>query len=136
MEEVGPNKLERLWKINNPPPNHEKYYGFSEFTIHLNELTKGLDQKLPKTDTRFRPDQTLFERGKVEDADKEKLRVEQRQRDLRKAMEGRGEQWEVRWFEKKPDPHSDDPEGQTWIYKGGYWETRETGQWNEKVSLW
>src|SRR5689334_12665249 len=42
MEEVAPNKLERLWKCNSPPANHEKYYGFTEFTMHLNELTKGL----------------------------------------------------------------------------------------------
>ncbi|KAF9165251.1 hypothetical protein BGX20_000669 [Mortierella sp. AD010] len=136
MEEVGPNKFERIWKINTPPPNHEKYYGFTEFTMQLNELTKGLEAKLPKTDTRFRPDQSLFERGRVEEADQEKLRVEQRQRELRKAMETKGEKWEVRWFEKKPDPQSDDPEGQTWFYKGGYWETRETGEWNEKVALW
>ncbi|KAG0043199.1 Oxysterol-binding protein- protein 3 [Gryganskiella cystojenkinii] len=136
MEEVAPNKLERLWKCNTPPPNHEKYYGFTEFTIHLNELTKGLETKLPKTDTRFRPDQSLFERGRVEEADQEKLRVEQRQRELRKAMESRGEQWDVRWFEKKADPQTEDPEGQTWVYKGGYWEARETGEWNEKVTLW
>ncbi|KAI1317793.1 hypothetical protein EDD11_007815 [Mortierella claussenii] len=136
MEEVGPNKFERLWKVNTPPANHEKYYGFTEFTMHLNELTKGLEAKLPKTDTRFRPDQSLFERGLVEEADKEKLRVEQRQRELRKAMESNGEAWEVRWFEKKTDPQTDDPEGQTWQYKGGYWEARETGQWNEKISLW
>ncbi|KAI8360360.1 Oxysterol-binding protein-domain-containing protein [Mortierella sp. GBAus27b] len=136
MEEVGPNKLERLWKISNPPANHEKYYGFSEFTIQLNELTKGLDKKLPKTDSRFRPDQSLFEHGNVEEADKEKLRVEQRQRDTRKAMEAKGEAWEVRWFERKADSHSEDPEGHTWFYKGGYWETRETGEWNEKVTLW
>ncbi|KAK3832623.1 MAG: Oxysterol-binding protein-domain-containing protein, partial [Linnemannia elongata] len=136
MEEVAPNKLERLWKCNPPPANHEKYYGFTEFTTQLNELTKGLEAKLPKTDTRFRPDQSLFERGLVEQADQEKLRVEQKQRELRKAMESRGEQWEVRWFEKADDPQTEDPEGQTWRYKGGYWEARETGQWNEKVTLW
>ncbi|KAF9112766.1 Oxysterol-binding protein- protein 3 [Mortierella sp. AM989] len=132
MEEVGPNKFERLWKVNTPPANHGKYYGFTEFTMHLNEMTKGLEAKLPKTDSRFRPDQSLFEHGKVEEADKEKLRIEQRQRDLRKAMEAKGEQWNVRWFEKKTDPQTEDPEGQTWRYKGGYWETRETGEWNEK----
>ncbi|KAG0051627.1 Oxysterol-binding protein- protein 3 [Gryganskiella cystojenkinii] len=136
MEEVAPNKLERLWKCHNPPPNHERYYGFTQFTTHLNELTPGLEAKLPKTDTRFRPDQSLFERGKVEEADQEKLRVEQRQRELRKAMETRGEAWQARWFEKKLDPQTEDPEGQTWVYKGGYWEARETGEWNEKISLW
>ncbi|KAG0207709.1 Oxysterol-binding protein- protein 7 [Mortierella sp. GBA30] len=136
MEEISPNKLERIWKCNSPPVNHERYYGFTEFTIHLNELTKGLEKKLPRTDTRFRPDQSLFERGLVEEADREKLRVEQRQRELRKAMETRGEPWVARWFEKRPDPQTEDPEGQTWVYKGGYWETRENGQWNEKIVLW
>ncbi|KAF9155877.1 hypothetical protein BG015_008239 [Linnemannia schmuckeri] len=136
MEEVGPNKLERLWKAHTPPPSHERYYGFTSFTIQLNELTEGLEKKLPKTDTRFRPDQSLFEHGRVEEADREKLRVEQKQRELRKQMESRGEPWEVRWFEKRPDPQTEDPEGQTWVYKGGYWEARETGQWNEKIALW
>ncbi|KAF9159533.1 hypothetical protein DFQ26_006424 [Actinomortierella ambigua] len=141
MEEISPNKLERLWKINSPPSGHEKYYGFSHFTMTLNELVRGtgpmdLARRLPKTDTRFRPDQALFERGEVEEADKEKLRVEQRQRELRKAMEQRGEPWQVRWFEKRDDPHTEDPEGATWHYKGGYWEARETGEWNEKITLW
>ncbi|KAG0224911.1 hypothetical protein BGW41_004914 [Actinomortierella wolfii] len=139
LEEVSPNKLERLWKINTPPAGHEKYYGFTHFTMALNEMTPpplDLINKLPKTDTRFRPDQALFERGEVEEADKEKLRVEQRQRELRKAMEQRGEAWEVRWFEKRPDPLTEDPEGATWRYKGGYWEARETGEWNEKIALW
>ncbi|KAF9581938.1 hypothetical protein BGW38_000870, partial [Lunasporangiospora selenospora] len=136
MEEVAPNKLERLWKCNSPPPNHMKYYGFTEFTTHMNEITPALESKLPKTDTRFRPDQSLFERGQVEEADLEKLRVEQKQRELRKTMEAQDQAWEVRWFEKKDDPHTEDPEGQTWRYKGGYWESRETGEWSEKVFLW
>src|SRR5690606_24304971 len=117
-------------------PNHERYYGFTEFSMMLNELPKGLENKLPKTDTRFRPDQSLFEHGKVEEADREKLRIEQQQRERRKAMEASGTPWEARWFEKKPDPYTEDPEGQTWRYKGGYWETRETGNWNEKLYLW
>ncbi|KAF9925260.1 Oxysterol-binding protein- protein 3 [Linnemannia zychae] len=136
MEEVGPNKLERLWKANPPPPNHDRYYGFTQFTIHLNELTKGLEKKLPRTDTRFRPDQLLFEQGRVDEADHEKLRVEQKQRELRKQMESKGEPWVARWFEKRPDPQTEDPEGQTWVYKGGYWEARESGQWDEKITLW
>ncbi|KAF9437806.1 hypothetical protein BGZ76_011048 [Entomortierella beljakovae] len=136
MEEVGPNKFERIWKINTPPPNHEKFYGFTEFTMHMNEMTKGLESKLPKTDTRFRPDQSFFENGRVENADEEKLRVEQKQRDRRKEMEANGQPWEVRWFERRADAQTDDPEGQTWQYKGGYWEARETGQWNEKIDLW
>ncbi|KAG0337494.1 hypothetical protein BG004_007624 [Podila humilis] len=136
MEEVAPNKLERLWQCKTPPQNHDKYYGFTDFTTHLNELTKGLDKKLPKTDTRFRPDQSLFEQGRVEEADREKLRVEQKQRELRKTMESKGEPWEVRWFEKVSDPQTEDPEGKTWRYKGGYWEAREANEWNEKVFLW
>ncbi|KAF9974873.1 hypothetical protein BGZ73_001648 [Actinomortierella ambigua] len=136
MEEVAPNKLERIWKCNPPPPNHDRYYGFTTFTTQLNEMTEGLERQLPKTDTRFRPDQSLFERGLVDEADREKLRVEQRQRELRKSMEQRGEPWEVRWFEKRADSFTEDAEGATWQYKGGYWEAREAGAWNEKIALW
>lgn len=39
------------------PENHSQFYGFSRYAIELNELTPGLKEVLPYTDTRFRPDQ-------------------------------------------------------------------------------
>ncbi|KAJ3609071.1 hypothetical protein NHX12_023598 [Muraenolepis orangiensis] len=39
------------------PLDHEQYYGFTKFTVELNELDPALKALLPPTDTRFRPDQ-------------------------------------------------------------------------------
>lgn len=39
------------------PEDYELYYGFTRFAIELNELDLEMAKILPKTDTRFRPDQ-------------------------------------------------------------------------------
>lgn len=43
--------------IGTMPENYEMYYGFTRFAIELNELDSETTKYLPKTDTRFRPDQ-------------------------------------------------------------------------------
>ncbi|CAG8513805.1 2651_t:CDS:2 [Racocetra fulgida] len=126
-EKEGPNHLEVIWKANSPIPDYEQYYGFTQFCIELNELTPDLDGYLPNTDTRLRPDQRLFENGEVEKAEAEKLRLEQKQREYRKLLEERGEQWVPQWFEL---------EGDEWVYKGGYWEARESKSFKTKLHLW
>ncbi|CAN6480115.1 unnamed protein product [Victoria cruziana] len=108
-----------LWK-RSKPAEHPTRYNLSRFAITLNELTPGLKEKLPPTDSRLRPDQRCLENGEYELANAEKLRLEQRQRQARK-MQERG--WKPRWFAK--DEGSD-----TYRYVGGYWETRESGRWD------
>ncbi|RIB25134.1 Oxysterol-binding protein [Gigaspora rosea] len=125
--EKGPNQLEVIWKANPPIPDYEQYYGFTQFCIELNELTPDLEGYLPSTDTRFRPDQKLFENGEVEKAESEKLRLEQKQREYRKLLEERGETWVPQWFKL---------EGEEWVYKGGYWEARENKSFDAKLQLW
>ena len=39
------------------PDDHFNYYGFSHYARELNELTPQLEEVLPPTDVRFRPDQ-------------------------------------------------------------------------------
>lgn len=39
------------------PEDYELYYGFTRFAMELNELDLEMAKILPKTDTRFRPDQ-------------------------------------------------------------------------------
>lgn len=39
------------------PTDYELYYGFTRFASELNELCPELKDVLPRTDTRFRPDQ-------------------------------------------------------------------------------
>ncbi|XP_077225072.1 oxysterol-binding protein-related protein 1C-like [Tasmannia lanceolata] len=107
-----------LWKRSKPSMFPTRY-NFSRFAITLNELTPGLKEKLPPTDSRLRPDQKCLENGEYEMANAEKLRLEQRQRQSRK-MQERG--WKPRWFAK--DKGSD-----TYRYIGGYWEAREQHNW-------
>ncbi|KAG6489537.1 hypothetical protein ZIOFF_050811 [Zingiber officinale] len=59
-------------------------YNLTRFAITVNELTLGLKEKLPPTDSRLRPDQRCLENGEYEMANAEKLRLEQRQRQARK----------------------------------------------------
>nr|XP_010916543.1 oxysterol-binding protein-related protein 1C isoform X4 [Elaeis guineensis] len=108
-----------LWKCGKPPKNPTRY-NLTRFAITVNELTPGLKEKLPPTDSRLRPDQRCLENGEYEMANAEKLRLEQRQRQARK-MQERG--WKPRWFAK--DRGSD-----TYRYIGGYWEAKEKGNWD------
>ena len=62
-------------------------YGFNKFTVNLNYLDDEMKQYLPPTDTRFRPDQRLYEAFKIEEAETEKYRLEEKQRATRKEKE-------------------------------------------------
>ncbi|GAN11187.1 oxysterol-binding protein-related protein 3 isoform X4 [Mucor ambiguus] len=130
-EEVGldKKKLSVIWNARPPGiKDHDKYFGFTKFATELNELTELERDKLPITDTRLRPDQQLYEKGNVDEADEEKLRIEQQQRDKRKEFELQGKEWLPRWFSR---------EGEEWLYSGQYWPTRETGQWpKDQFPLW
>ncbi|XP_035833503.1 oxysterol-binding protein-related protein 1C isoform X2 [Helianthus annuus] len=108
-----------LWR-RSKPPKFPTRYNLTRFAITLNELTPGLKEKLPPTDSRLRPDQRCLENGEYEMANAEKLRLEQRQRQARK-MQERG--WKPQWFAK--DKASD-----TFVYTGGYWEAREQAKWD------
>ncbi|KAI8984223.1 Oxysterol-binding protein-domain-containing protein [Mycotypha africana] len=153
-EDVNMNgrTLSVLWKAK-PPANLEnckKYYGFSPFAIELNEITSIEKNKLPKTDTRFRPDLRLYEEGKVEAADEEKLRIEKMQRATRATFAEKGQSWNPRWFSLEEDPFEDptfySPDGQqsdvnkvgySWKFNGDYWKVRETGNWPADMpDLW
>ncbi|XVE60382.1 hypothetical protein DITRI_Ditri05aG0124400 [Diplodiscus trichospermus] len=108
-----------LWK-RSKPPKYPTRYNLTRFAITLNELTPGLKEKLPPTDSRLRPDQRYLENGEYEMANSEKLRLEQRQRQARKMQESG---WKPRWFAK-------DKGSETYRYIGGYWEAKEQGKWD------
>jgi oxysterol-binding protein 1 len=55
-------------------------YNFTELAVQLNEPEAGV----APTDSRLRPDQRLMEEGKWEEANKEKLRLEEKQRAARR----------------------------------------------------
>lgn len=109
-----------LWKSNKAPPNLTRY-NLTSFAITLNELTPGLQEKLPPTDSRLRPDQRHLENGEYEKANAEKQRLEKRQRMSRKLQENG---WKPRWFQREGENGS-------FCYAGGYWEAREQLKWDE-----
>ncbi|KAJ8251710.1 hypothetical protein GJAV_G00224270 [Gymnothorax javanicus] len=125
---------ECIWKPNTPPENSYLYYNFSRIAMEMNELLPEFTPLLPPTDSRFRPDQRLLEEGKVEDADKKKDEVEEKQRARRRALEKRGEQHIPRFFTKAVDGSGRD----VWITNGTYWNIREQPGFanTENLDLW
>ncbi|KAJ8254475.1 hypothetical protein COCON_G00210870 [Conger conger] len=123
-----------IWKPNTQPENASTYYFFSRFAMELNELLPDLEPHLPPTDTRFRPDQRLLEEGKVNEADKRKDELEEKQRERRRAMEKRGEQHIPRFFTKTVDGSG----REVWITKGNYWNIRENPGFanTDNLDLW
>ncbi|KFK43589.1 hypothetical protein AALP_AA1G145900 [Arabis alpina] len=111
-----------LWERDKSPAKTR--YNLSPFAISLNEITPGMMDKLPPTDSRLRPDQRHLENGEYESANAEKLRLEQLQRQARRLQE---KGWKPRWFEK-------DEEG-NYRYVGGYWEAREKKDWDRITNI-
>lgn len=109
-----------LWKLESQ--YLEEYYNFTLFTMKLNELTPELAAKLPRTDSRFRPDVRKLEEGDLDGAASEKQRLEEKQRKAR-AIDKRFKDPspELLWFDFKNVPGSKE---KFWIYKGGYWENK------------
>lgn len=78
---TGTSKV--LWRRRYPPPHLESMYNFTELAVQLNEPEAGV----APTDTRLRPDQRLMEDAKWDEANKEKLRLEEKQRNSRRQRE-------------------------------------------------
>lgn len=72
-----------LWSASRKPPKSEHFYGFTFFTMLLNEPAAA-GQHLPRTDCRLRPDIRLLEQGELAAAAREKERLEEKQRAARK----------------------------------------------------
>lgn len=127
-----PDQGERrtIWTATAFPPNAPQHYGFTYFATSLNELTPELAASVPPTDSRRRPDQRLLEEGKLKEAEGQKVRLEDAQRDRRQ----RDVDIKPRWFEKVSD--GKDGEGQEWAFKKTYWSAREAEWVTEGEPLW
>ncbi|KAM3874540.1 oxysterol-binding protein 2 isoform 2-T2 [Diretmus argenteus] len=127
-----PPKL--LWKKYPLPDNSENMHFFSFFALTLNEP----EEDVAPTDSRLRPDQQLMEAGLWDEANVQKQRLEERQRLDRKKREAEASQaleeghniegHQPLWFEKR----TDDATGEsTYVYRGGYWESKERQDWSQ-----
>jgi hypothetical protein len=110
-----------LWEKNPLPKGSEKRYHFSDFTITLNEQ----EPNTAPTDSRLRKDQQLMEETKWDEANTEKQRLEQAQRERRKT---RTEPWEPAWFKQEKDPATNE---MMYIYKGNYWDAKDKQDWSK-----
>jgi hypothetical protein len=119
---LSPNHLQVLWRMAPFPKNTLDIYGFTTWGVALNEITADLQDNLPPTDSRCRPDVRALEEGNLDRAEAEKERVEELQRERRRL----GQERKPRWFRL---------EGDEWVYAGGYWEQRAKG-WRGLEPLW
>ena len=103
-------------------------FSFPKWSIITSNLTKEQLNFICPTDSRLRPDQRAYENGDVDLAASEKHRLEELQRARRKVRKEKNEEFVPRWFKKVIDP---DTNVETYKYRGGYWETREDGNWEK-----
>lgn len=75
------------WLRRHPPPESEKYYNFTELACQLNEMEEGVSP----SDSRLRPDQRMMEEGRWDEANSEKVRLEEKQRAVRRKREADAE---------------------------------------------
>ncbi|ESN95103.1 hypothetical protein HELRODRAFT_87168, partial [Helobdella robusta] len=124
-----------LWQCNKPHPDLSKCYNFTEFAITLNEMEAGV----APTDSRRRPDQRLMEDARWEDANRVKVKLEEKQRAARRQLEIEATNqsqtltnsdkpaYQPKWFKKEKDVTN---EGQMHVYNGEYWACKSTSDWS------
>ena len=96
-------------------------YNWPSMNVDFNNLNRDLIQKVSPTDSRFRTDQKALEFRQIKLAGEEKHRLEVNQRIRRKYRNDNNIQHVPKWFEAYVDEDTGD---ESWIYLGGYWETR------------
>nr|XP_054415345.1 oxysterol-binding protein-related protein 3 isoform X5 [Pongo abelii] len=106
-----------VWRANPMPKGYEQYYSFTQFALELNEMDPSSKSLLPPTDTRFRPDQRFLEEGNLEEAEIQKQRIEQLQRERRRVLEENHVEHQPRFFRKSDDD--------SWVSNGTYLELRK-----------
>ncbi|KAK4122471.1 hypothetical protein N657DRAFT_621964 [Parathielavia appendiculata] len=124
-----------IWRVGSLVENAANTYGLTTFAASLNEITPIEMGKLPPTDSRLRPDQRLAEQGELDQAEEWKIKLEEAQRQRRRVMEEKGEEYRPRWFVKAATAQDGE---EVWRLKGGkdgYWEERARGTWSGVVDL-
>ncbi|XP_004349793.2 hypothetical protein CAOG_01273 [Capsaspora owczarzaki ATCC 30864] len=117
----------RLWVRNPLPEISSKMYNMTTYAMALNEVDSELAKSVAPTDSRLRPDQRALENGLVDLASSEKNRLEEKQRLTRKVRARQNQEHVPMWFTEREDAYN----GMNgWLYRGGYWEAREKGQFD------
>uniref|UniRef100_A0A915K2Z2 Oxysterol-binding protein n=1 Tax=Romanomermis culicivorax TaxID=13658 RepID=A0A915K2Z2_ROMCU len=125
--------MKQIWKKHAPIPGSEKIYNFTQLAIELNEPEEGV----APTDCRNRPDQRLMEEGRWDDSNAEKMRLEEKQRVVRRRREAEAEKavseereykgHEPVWFVKQKDAFTGNV---IHVYNGQYWQCKKNKDWH------
>jgi hypothetical protein len=116
-----------VWEKPTSPDNHNDQFGFTKFAINLNNLTPEIEDKIAPTDSRYRPDLRAFEACDIEEGSKQKHRLEEKQREIRKLRKDQEVTWEPLWFEEVID---DDTGDRFFKINNKYWLQREKKDWS------
>ncbi|KAJ2832413.1 hypothetical protein GGI24_001244, partial [Coemansia furcata] len=112
-----------LWKANDRETAGNSYH-LTKYAMSLNDRPPELEPFLCPTDSRFRPDQRAMETGAYDLADREKSRLENKQRATRRRREqGELPAWKPRWFVRDTDKDSGES---FWRFNDEYWTERES----------
>lgn len=109
-----------IWRKRAPPSDSYLYYNFTIFASQLNEM----ESNVAPTDSRYRPDQRLMENGDWDESNREKLRLEEHQRERRRLND------DVKpiWFTRRKD---DTTGNFVYKYSGNYWECKKARNWSQ-----
>ncbi|KAM8704724.1 hypothetical protein ACLKA7_009217 [Drosophila subpalustris] len=121
------------WKRRPAPEDSEKFYNLTTLACQLNEPEEGV----APTDSRLRPDQRLMEDGAWDASNEEKLRLEEKQRAVRRQREAEAKQaaasgreypaYEPRWFKQQK---VEGTESSMHVYNNKYWEAKAAQDWS------
>lgn len=119
------------WQRRPAAPGSEKFYNFTTLACQLNEPEEGV----APTDSRWRPDQRLMEDGAWDESNQEKLRLEEKQRAVRRQREADAKQaadrgqaypdYEPVWFKREKKTGADSIH----VYNNKYWDAKATQDW-------
>lgn len=120
METTANGKSAVIWRKRSPPTDAYSYYNFTVFASQLNEL----EGNIAPTDSRNRPDQRLMEEGDWDESNREKIRLEELQRERRRIDH------DVKpiWFARRKDEATGEV---IFKYTGNYWECKDAGDWSK-----
>ncbi|XP_052751853.1 oxysterol-binding protein 2 isoform X2 [Galleria mellonella] len=127
-------KFVLAWQRVPAPPDSHKWYNFTLLAAQLNEQEEGV----APTDSRLRPDQRLMEEGLWDEANTEKLRLEEKQRGARRQLEAEAEAAAARGADPPPPPRPawfsrEAAPGQPHLrhlYNHRYWECKARRDWS------
>lgn len=121
---LNESKPKVIWRHRQPADDSHLYYNFTIFASQLNEE----EDNIAPTDSRLRPDQRLMENGNWDEANDEKVRLEEKQRERRKNHQD----VEPIWFSQKKDSLTGEV---YYAYTGNYWECKEERNWEKCADI-